>query len=201
MKKKLNILFGLIISFLMIIIPISVSAYDGNPSITVEASQSDGKVQIHGRVTDGVEVPTVAVAIAVYKENGTDLVTMETVQTKVIGEVPAPSDYGDDLMLKVREYSVSMNLPEETYLIRVADYNGGPFVETKLTVAKEDEVIPEDEVTPEKVEEQQGETSTSENPITSDNIMKALAIFVISALGIFIVIMINKKIKKQKAIK
>lgn len=201
MKKKLNILFGLIISFLMIIIPIAVSAYDGSSSITVEASQSDGKVQIHGRVTDSIEIPTLAVVVAVYKENGSDLVTMETVQTKVIGEVPAPSDYGDDLMLKVKEYSVSMNLPEETYLIRVADYNGGPFVETKLTVAKEDEVIPEDEVTPEKVEEQQGETSTSENPITSDNIMKALAIFVISALGIFIVIMINKKIKKQKAIK
>lgn len=201
MKKKLNILFGLIISFLMIIIPIAVSAYDGSSSITVEASQSDGKVQIHGRATDSIEVPTLAVVVAVYKENGTDLVTMETVQTKVIGEVPAPSDYGDDLMLKVREYSVSMNLPEETYLIRVADYNGGPFVETKLTVAKEDEVIPEDEVAPEEVEEKQGETSTSENPITSDNIMKALAIFVISALGIFIVIMINKKIKKQKAIK
>lgn len=198
MKKKLNVLFGLIISFLMIIIPISVSAYDGNSYITVEASQSDGKVQVHGRVTDGMEVPTLAIVVAVYKENGTDLVTMETTQTKIIGEVPTTGDYSDDFMLKVREYSASMNLPEGTYLIRVADYNGGPFVETKVTVAKEDEETPEKEITP---EEQQGETSTSENPITSDNIMKAVAIFAISLLGILVVIMINKKFKKQKAVK
>ena len=103
MKKKLNVLFGLIISFLMIIIPISVSAYDGNSYITVEASQSDGKVQVHGRVTDGMEVPTLAIVVAVYKENGTDLVTMETTQTKIIGEVPTTGDYSDDFMLKVRE--------------------------------------------------------------------------------------------------
>ena len=198
MKKKLSILFGLIISFLMIIIPTSVSAYEGNSSITVEASQSDGKVKIHGRATDSIEIPTLAVIVAVYKENGSDLVTMETVQTKIVGEVPAPSDYGDDLMLKVREYSVSMNLPEETYLIRVADYSGGPFVETKINISKENEGTPDEEVTPEKTG---GETATSENPITSDNIMKAFAIFAISALGIFIVIMINRKIKKQKAVK
>ncbi|MBQ2671409.1 MAG: hypothetical protein IJG00_01165 [Clostridia bacterium] len=198
MKKKLNVLFGLIISFLMIIIPISVSAYDGNSYITVEASQSDGKVQVHGRVTDGMEVPTLAIVVAVYKENGTDLVTMETTQTKIIGEVPTTGDYSDDFMLKVREYSASMNLPEGTYLIRVADYNGGPFVETKVTVSKENEETPEKEITP---EEQQGETSTSENPITSDNIMKAVAIFAISLLGILVVIMINKKFKKQKAVK
>ena len=182
----------------MIIIPISVSAYDGNSYITVEASQSDGKVQVHGRVTDGMEVPTLAIVVAVYKENGTDLVTMETTQTKIIGEVPTTGDYSDDFMLKVREYSASMNLPEGTYLIRVADYNGGPFVETKVTVSKENEETPEKEITP---EEQQGETSTSENPITSDNIMKAVAIFAISLLGILVVIMINKKFKKQKAVK
>ena len=187
MKKKLNILFGLIISFLMIIIPTTVLSYEEDPTITVEASQSNGTVNIHGETFDDVEVPTFAVAVAVYKEN--ELIAMQTVSTKKLS-------YIGDMDRRKREYSTSINLPEGTYLIKAACYEGGPFAETTIAVSKSNE-----EETSEEIEEQQGETTTSENPITSDNIMKVAAIFAISVLGILVVIMINKKIRNEKTVK
>ena len=203
MKKKLSVLFELIILFFMIV-PITVSAYEGEPIITVEASQSNGEVYIHGTVTDGVEVPAFAVTVAVYKENKTDLVEMKTVQTKSVGELSVSND--SDVSVKIREYTTSLNLPEGNYLIKVANYDGGYFAETMVTESKKseeglnskEETAHSEKVTPEKT---QKEITSTNNPITTDNIIKIVAIFLIAVFGLVALIIINKKIQKNKTIK
>lgn len=228
MRKKLNILFGLVISFLMMIIPVTVLA-DGetmpedHPVVTaVNAVQNSdtGAVDISGTAVDGWndgEIPALAVTLLVYKEDNT-LAAVKHVETTVIDEQQMSDDGGDGPVIKTRGYSTSINLPDGTYLIKAAIYEGGPFKETTITVvteteeedpteedpAKEDEPTkeektPEAPAKPEK--EQEEKAATSENPETADNIMKIAIIFAIASLGAFTVITVNKKSQKKKAIK
>ena len=200
MKKKLSVLFELIILFFMIV-PITVSAYEGESIITVEAAQSNGEVYIHGTATDGVEIPVLAVTVAVYKENKTDLVAMKTVQTNSVGELSVPNDSG--VSIKIREYATSLKLPEGNYLIKVANYDGGHFAETMVTKSKKseegltsnEETAYSEEVAPEKT---QKEITSLENPITTDNIIKIVAIFLIAVFVLVALIIINKRFKKIK---
>lgn len=200
MKKKLSVLFELIILFFMIV-PITVSAYEGESIITVEAVQSNGEVYIHGTATDGVEVPALAVTVAVYKESKTDLVAMKTVQTNSVGELSVPNDSG--VSIKIREYATSLKLPEGNYLIKVANYDGGHFAETMVTESKKseegltsnEETAYSEEVAPEKT---QKEITSLENPITTDNIIKIVAIFLIAVFVLVALIIINKRFKKIK---
>lgn len=222
MRKKLNILFGLVISFLMMIIPVTVLADgetipEGHPVVTaVNAVQNSdtGAVDISGTAVDGWndgKIPALAVTLLVYKEDNT------LAAVKHVGTVVRGGQQADELG-KTRDYSTSINLPDGTYLIKAAIYEGGPFKETTITVvteteeedpteedpAKEDEPTKE-EKTPEALAEpeskQEEKAATSENPETADNIMKIAIIFAIASLGAFTVITVNKKSQKKKAIK
>lgn len=178
MKKKLSLIYLLVIIVAMAIIP--VSGVYAKKIETMEANAGDGKITVSGTAEKGM----LAVAISVYDEEEKKLIKTET--TSVDND---------------SKYSYSIEVAKGTYVIKVADYDGGTYESKKVTVTKSD-VKTEDAIQNEDANKEENKATTEDtskakdnatNPITGDNIMKLVAIFAISTIGVILVRKKNKK--------
>ena len=118
MKKVIK---GIIITLALAftVVPFGASAKNIK---TLSATEKDGVISVSGTAEAG----TLAVAVMVYNETGTELVVM--------GTTGVASD---------NTFATEIELPSGTYQIRVADYDGGDYQITTVSPAKEaSKVIP-----------------------------------------------------------
>ena len=146
MKKIMMLLASLTI----MVLPMVKAA----ESIKMDAVESkSGVITVEGIADSSV----IAVAVLVYDSTGTNLVTMQTTQTN-----------DDDT------FKTTITLDADTYVVKVANYNGGSYVEKKVT--------PSDD--------------TIKVPNTLDNIGSYIAIAVVALVSIIASVIC---IQKQKA--
>ena len=108
MKKILYILITIITVFSF------SNVFALNKEITtLNASEENGSINVSGKAENGC----LAVAIMVYKEDGETLVTMQT------------TSVGDD-----NKFSDSIKVDNGTYIVKVADYDGGTFVTKTVSI-------------------------------------------------------------------
>ena len=101
--KKVIAGFVATLALAAMIVPATTRAKDIK---TVNASEANGKITISGTAEAG----TLAVAIMVYDKAGSELMAMETAAVS-----------NENL------YYSEITLAEDTYLIKVADYDGGNY--------------------------------------------------------------------------
>ena len=82
----------------------------------MNATAANGKITVSGTAEEG----TLACAVLVYDETDTNLLSMETCG------VAADSTYS---------YTLGMKFANGTYVVKVADYDGGSYTTTKVTVS------------------------------------------------------------------
>ena len=172
MKKLISLIIVLVAIVLSMIIP-TKNVYAANKKITaLDVSKLNGKVVVSGTAESG----TLAVAIAVYDEAGEKLITMETTAVN-----------------SSNEFVDSISLEEGSYLIKVADYDGGAFAEKTYTVE-----ITEEEKAENTIAEEDTETEGSKNnPKTGDDIAVYTTLLIATTMGI-IAIALEKARKKSK---
>ena len=177
-NKIIKMVFAIIIA-LMILIP-KVQAKTIN---TLNATQSNGKINVSGTTEDGV----LAVAILVYDSTGSNLITMQTTSVE--------SD---------NTYSDSITIASGTYVVKVADYDGGEYITKKVTEeTKKDEkpdanTITDNTITNTDTTVENTTTDTNKtNPKTGDNIILFAIIFIIALTGLVGTVIINKKRAKN----
>lgn len=196
MKKRISLIIILVAFVLIMIIP-AKNVYALNKQITTfEATQNNGEISVSGTTEAGA----LAVAIAIYNEDGTELITMQTTEVN-----------------SSNEFSATIALESGNYLIKVADYEGGTFSEksiTKITNNTNTEAEEKSDVEKEltNTEEATSTTNTTEttekntkttvkssNPTTGDNIIMIISVFGVAALGAFITLKLykNNKIRKH----
>ena len=83
---------------------------------SLNATAANGKITVSGTAEAG----TLACAVLVYDETETNLLSMETCG------VAADSTYS---------YTLGMKFANATYVVKVADYDGGSYTTTKVTVS------------------------------------------------------------------
>lgn len=112
MEKRLKVFF---MAFALVcILCIQKQTVFAANIVTVSATGNSTSATVSGTAENGVT----AVAIMVYDSTGTNLIIMESVSV---------SDN--------HTFSDTINLASGSYLIKVADYEGGTFSETTVTVA------------------------------------------------------------------
>lgn len=176
-NKIIVTVFALIFVF-MILIP-KVQAKTINELTAIE---SDGKISVSGTAESG----TLAVAIMVYDSTGNNLITMQTTS------VGSNNNYSDII-----------TIASGTYVVKVADYDGGEYKSVTVSPKEEnnqqtDKTEQEDNETNTKNEEKDTKTETSSNPTTGDNIILFIVLFAIATLGTVITIKLNKNRKVRK---
>lgn len=186
MSKKVSLIIIAVILMLALVIP-SSKVYAANKKVNeVNASQKNGKITVSGSVEDGM----LAVAVQVLDSNG-KLVKLET------GAVNASN-----------KYSLEIEVPEGTYTVKVADYEGGAFAEKTVTKATDSTEKEEDTTTKDddnKTEDSAKETKTeneenkkgdnSNNPQTGDTIKNT---FVVLGAAIVVLALTFKYGKKKR---
>lgn len=148
MKKFRKYLFAMMLSLL--IIPfVSVKAETLNVK-TIHASITTDQISVDGTVDDGV----LAVAILVYEEDGTTLVTMETTS------VDSSNQYADTI-------SVASG---KKYIVKAANYDGGTYATTEVDGSINNSGT--------------NSNHNEKNPQTYDNLMTWIILLVVSISGI-----------------
>lgn len=110
MKKFSKYLLTIILSlFIIPIVSVNAATLDVK---TINASITDNKISVDGTVDNGV----LAVAILVYEEDGTTLVTMETTS------VDSNDKYSDTIHVTAGK----------KYIVKAANYDGGTYVTTEV---------------------------------------------------------------------
>lgn len=117
MKKRISLILTFIILAVIMIIPAKESLAANKKILTMEATQNNGLIWVSGTAEEGA----LAVAIAVYNEDGTELVTMQT--TSVNSE---------------SKFSDSISVEKGKYLVKVADYEGGEYKEATVSIVDEE---------------------------------------------------------------
>ena len=181
--------------FIIPIISVNVNASTLNVK-TINASITDNKISVDGTVDNGV----LAVAIMVYKEDGTTLVTMKTTSV----------DSND-------KYSNTIDVTAgKKYIVKAANYDGGEYITKKVTEeTKEDEktdtgtkpntnTITDNTITDTNVTAEGNATNetnttntTESNPKTGDNIILFAIIFILALTGLVGTVIINRKRTKK----
>lgn len=118
MKRLINLVLPIIALSLVLLIPVMDVKAANISSLSTEVS--NGTLKVSGTAEAGV----LATAIMIFDESGTTLVQMETVSV------------GDD-----KNFTNTFSIANGTYLVKVADYEGGAFKEEKVTV-KDGPAIP-----------------------------------------------------------
>lgn len=185
MKKSFKLIISTLLLAIMVLVPFVNVDAAGNSNIkTIDASISNGTISVSGTTEDGV----LAVAIMVYDSTETNLITMQT------------TSVGSD-----NSYSDTITLASGTYVVKVADYDGGEYVtktvkETITEQENEQQEVNENTEVSNEVNENTTANSgaTASNPKTGDNIIFYIAIFVIAVLGIIITIKMNKTKEKVR---
>ncbi|WP_075720648.1 hypothetical protein [Roseburia sp. 499] len=112
MKKRFKVFF---MAFALVcILCIQKQTVFAANIVTVSATGNSTSATVSGTAENGVT----AVAIMVYDSTGTNLIIMESVSVR------------DD-----HTFNDTINLASGSYLIKVADYEGGTYSETTVTVA------------------------------------------------------------------
>ena len=111
MKKLIKLFIPVIALFLVVLAP-SIKTYAGNIS-TLNAIGVDGGVLIDGTADAGV----LAVSICIYESDGSTLINLYTTAVD-----------------SSRYYAYGYSLPAGDYVVKVADYDGGPFLTQNVTV-------------------------------------------------------------------
>ena len=112
MKKILNVF----VLSLLVVVVLSVPTYAANAKVTaLNASASGSTINVSG----SVESTMVAAAISVYDEAGTTLVALKTTP------ITDANTFSDSVTVS----------SAGIYTVRVADYDGGAYSETKVKVA------------------------------------------------------------------
>ena len=189
MKKSFKLIISTLLLAIMVLVPFAnVDAASNSNIKTIDASISNGTISVSGTTEDGV----LAVAIMVYDSTETNLITMQT------------TSVGSD-----NSYSDTISIASGTYVVKVANYDGGEYV-TKTVKEKitdqENGKQEENENTNTEVSNEVNKNentatnsvATTSNPKTGDNIIFYIAIFVIAVLGIIITIKINKTKEKVR---
>jgi len=113
MNKKLQTIFSTFaLAFILLIPGMSVKA---GTITSVSAASGASQMTVSGVAGDGV----LSVAIFVYDSTGTELVMMESVSVD-----------------NSHAYSDTISVAAGTYVVKVADYEGGAFSETNVTVTE-----------------------------------------------------------------
>lgn len=185
MKKFSKYLLIIILSlFIIPIVSVNVNAATLNVK-TINASITNNKISVDGIVNNGV----LAVAIMVYEEDGTTLVTMETTS------VDSNDKYSDTIDVTAGK----------KYIVKVANYDGGTYVTAEVdgTVNNSNNNTNNENSNNSNNNTTNTETSNkvdnTTNPKTGDNIIIFSIIFVIALTGILATcIIIRKRVKNNK---
>ena len=102
MKKVIASLIA-VLALAVAIVPTTTRAKEIK---TINASEAGGKISVSGTAEAG----TLAVAVMVYDEEGENLITFET------------AGVSDESL-----YYFETEIPEGTYVVKVADYDGGNY--------------------------------------------------------------------------
>ena len=114
--KKVIACIVTVLALAAVIVPATTRAKDIK---TINASEANGKISVSGTAEAG----TLAVAVMVYDENGSELLAMET------------ASVSDESL-----YYAEVELPEGTYQVKVADYDGGDYKTATVSPTKKSEV-------------------------------------------------------------
>lgn len=112
MKKLLRISASLLLMGLIACASV-LTCFAGTVD-TLNTTVKDDTVLFYGTV----DSETLAVSLMIYDQSGDNLVSIASAAV-------------DDK----NEYSIEMQLPNGTYLVKAADYNGGKFLEKTVTVS------------------------------------------------------------------
>lgn len=176
MIKKINVIIAIVAMVLIMLVPARYSFAADEEILTMEATQSGGKISVSGKTIDGI----LAVAINIYSEDGSTFIKMKT------------SSVNDN-----NEYSDSIEVPEGNYLVRVADYDGGDYKEQVVKVDSNEE---EEEKAEETTDESKEGKSVTNSPKTGDIIAMYLGIIAISGAILFIAVRKrNKSIRGKRS--
>lgn len=157
MKKFTTILLALVLSLSVIGI---LSTESNALNITsLNTSSTGSKISVSGSTQNGV----LAGAVMIYDKNGTNLVCMETFA------VGADSKYS---------YTLDRSFANGTYLVKVADYDGGNFEEKTVTVKSSTNVTPS--------------TSNAKSPNSGERTSAVISILGVLCLG-FLIPQFSKK--------
>ena len=131
---------------------------------SVNATAANGKITVSGTAEEG----TLACAVLVYDETDTNLLSMETCG------VAADSTYS---------YTLGMKFANGTYVVKVADYDGGNYTTTTVTVSNETETTTKTEETSE----------TEKAPESGDTSNRVILFSLILISGVGVVLACRKK--------
>lgn len=165
LKKSILMIMAAIMVFF-----ITSSTIEAKNITSVNATASNGKITVSGTTEAG----TLACAVMVYDETGANLVGMETCGVA-----------GDNTY----SYTLEMKFTNGTYVIKVADYDGGSYTTTNVTVSDETEAGTNAEESSEA-----GESSNTGNgPDTGDTYNMAILFSLILISGAGMVLACRKK--------
>ena len=181
MSKKVSLIVIAVILMLALVIP-SSKVYAANKKVNeINAVQANGKITVSGTVEDGM----LAVAVQIV-DSDDKLVTLET------GDVDASN-----------KYKLVIEVPEGTYTVKVADYEGGAIVEKEVTSEEEKEDSTKDDEKNEEEDTSKTEDSDkkvnneSSSPQTGDTIYVICGVLALAILGIGVTVFISKKNKNK----
>ena len=183
MKRKICLVVALMLVFaLTFVIPVkSQYVYASDDEITkVEVEEKSGKMIVSGKVHGNI----LAVAIAVYDESGENLVIMKT--TAVDDE---------------NEFSDVIEVSNWSYIVKVANYEGGAFVEKKVTLSDNDTDVKDLKDTENKSDEETKVESkkATTNPLTGNNVLIIAIVLVVAVVILGISFVVSKKNKTNSA--
>lgn len=131
---------------------------------SANATASNGKITVSGTAEAG----TLACAVMVYDKTGENLVGMET------------CGVADD---NTFSYTLDMEFANGSYVIKVADYDGGNYTTTTVTVSNETETTTKTEETSE----------TEKAPESGDTSNRVILFSLILISGVGVVLASRKK--------
>lgn len=162
---KNRVIFALIFSFALIFtFKTNVNALEIK---TINATQQNGVVTVNGTTETGM----LAATVLVFDSTGTDIVAMKTV----------PVDNNS--------YSTTFALSEDTYVIKVADYDGGDYISKSISP-----------VTTNSSTNTSLLKNNTNNPKTGDNIIFYVCLLVLSIIALIsgtLYIRKNKLVKSK----
>ena len=184
MKRLSKYLLVIMLSlFIIPIVSVNATTLDVK---TINALITDNQISVNGTVDNGV----LAVAIMIYEEDGTTLVTMETTS------VDSNDKYSD---------TIDVVTAGKKYIVKVANYDGGTYVTAEVDGTVNDSNNNTNNENSNNSNNNTTNTETSNkvdnttNPKTGDNIIIFSIIFVIALTGILVTCIISiKRVKNNK---
>lgn len=174
MSKKISVVLIIIALVSLLVFPVNKVFAANKEVLTMDASESGGKISVSGTVEDGM----LAVAISVYDETGANLLKVETTNVE-----------------SGNTFSYDITIPNGTYVVKAADYDEGPFLSKTVTVTNS---TSDDTTSADSSSSEDAEKRNSSNINTGDNIMIFAAVFAMAIIALGITFVLKKKNKINK---